>query len=241
MINESIPTHVAIIMDGNGRWATKRGKKRSEGHLAGSMILKRLAIHAAKRGIKILSVFAFSTENFKRSEEEVTYLMDLLIKYFKKEIKTFQKYNIRVKISGRKDRLREDVLKAIDNVEDKTSKNTGGILNICLNYGGQEEIIDASKKIALDYEKGKLDLNSISKESFYKYLYNDLEPIDLLIRTSGELRVSNFMLYQMAYSEFYFTDTYFPDFDEKELDLAINEYNKRTRRFGGVDYETKNN
>ena len=119
MINESIPTHVAIIMDGNGRWATKRGKKRSEGHLAGSKILKRLAIHAAKRGIKILSVFAFSTENFKRSEEEVTYLMDLLIKYFKKEIKTFQKYNIRVKISGRKDRLREDVLKAIDNVEDK--------------------------------------------------------------------------------------------------------------------------
>ena len=167
--------------------------------------------------------------------------MDLLIKYFKKEINTFQKYNIRVKISGRKDRLREDVLKAIDNVEDKTSKNTGGILNICLNYGGQEEIIDASKKIALDYEKGKLDLNSISKESFYKYLYNDLEPIDLLIRTSGELRVSNFMLYQMAYSEFYFTDTYFPDFDEKELDLAIDEYNKRTRRFGGVDYETKNN
>ena len=150
-----------------------------------------------------------------------------VLKYFKKEIKTFQKYNIRVKISGRKDRLREDVLKAIDNVEDKTSKNTGGILNICLNYGGQEEIIDASKKIALDYEKGKLDLNSISKESFYKYLYNDLEPIDLLIRTSGELRVSNFMLYQMAYSEFYFTDTYFPDFDEKELDLAIDEYNKR--------------
>ena len=127
MINESIPTHVAIIMDGNGRWAKKHGKKRSEGHLAGSKILKRLAIHAAKRGIKILSVFAFSTENFKRSEEEVTYLMDLLIKYFKKEIKTFQKYNIRVKISGRKDRLREDVLKAIDNVEDKTSKNTGGI------------------------------------------------------------------------------------------------------------------
>ena len=139
------------------------------------------------------------------------------------------------------EKLYNDLIEAADNVEDKTSKNTGGILNICLNYGGQEEIIDASKKIALDYEKGKLDLNSISKESFYKYLYNDLEPIDLLIRTSGELRVSNFMLYQMAYSEFYFTDTYFPDFDEKELDLAIDEYNKRSRRFGGVDYETENN
>ena len=182
-------------------------------------------------------MFAFSTENFKRSEEEVTYLMDLLIKYFKKEIKTFQKYNIKVKISGRKDRLREDVLKAIDNVEDKTSKNTGGILNICLNYGGQEEIIDASKKIALDYEKGKLDLNSISKESFYKYLYNDLEPIDLLIRTSGELRVSNFMLYQMAYSEFYFTDVPWPEFHKKELELAVEAYNSRDRRFGGLKEE----
>lgn len=237
----NIPTHVAIIMDGNGRWAKMRGKKRSEGHLEGSKTLKKLALHAIKKGVKVLSVFAFSTENFKRSEEEVTYLMDLLVKYFKKEAKTFLKYNIRVKVSGRRENLREDVLKAIDDIQEETKSSTGGVLNICLNYGGQEELIDASKKIAIDYSNGKLDLDSLNKESLYKYLYNDLEPIDLLIRTSGEERVSNFMLYQMAYSEFYFTDTYFPDFNEEQFDLAINEYNKRTRRFGGIDYETENN
>lgn len=236
-----IPNHVAIIMDGNGRWATNRGLKRSEGHKEGSKTLEKVAIHAINKGVKVLSVYAFSTDNFKRTKEEVDYLMNLFILMFKTKFKVIDKENIKVIFSGRREPLSKNVLDAMDSIVKKTENNTKGILNICLNYGGQEEIIDASKKIALDYEKGKLDLNSISKESFYKYLYNDLEPIDLLIRTSGELRISNFMLYQMAYSEFYFTDTYFPDFDEKELDLAIDEYNKRTRRFGGVDYETKNN
>ncbi|MDD6879287.1 MAG: polyprenyl diphosphate synthase [bacterium] len=233
-MDSNIPAHVAIIMDGNGRWAKERGKKRSEGHLEGSKTLKKISQHILSKGVKQLSVFAFSTENFKRDKEEVDYLMNLIIKYFKKEADTFNKNNIKVVISGRKDNLRDDVIEAINYIQNYTKQNTGGILNICLNYGGSEEIIDASKKIAKLYKEDKIDLNTLNKESFYKYLYNNLKPIDLMIRTSGELRVSNFMLYQMAYSEFYFTDKYFPDFDEGEFDKAIDEYLKRTRRFGGV-------
>ncbi len=241
-MNEKIvPKHVAIIMDGNGRWAKLRGKKRSEGHLEGSKNLEKLALHILKKGIKILSVFAFSTENFKRSKEEVDYLMNLLIKFFKKKVKKFNDNNIRVMISGRRENLRSDVLEAIDSIQNSTKNNNGGILNICLNYGGVEEIIDASKKIAIDYNKNNLSLDKLDKNVFQKYLYNDLEPIDFMIRTSGELRISNFMLFSLAYSELYFTDTYFPDFDEKEFDVALSEYQKRNRRFGGIENETKNN
>ena len=241
MNEEIVPKHVAIIMDGNGRWAKLRGKKRSEGHLEGSKNLEKLALHILKKGIKILSVFAFSTENFKRSKEEVDYLMNLLIKFFKKKAKKFNDNNIRVIISGRRENLRSDVLEAIDSIQKSTKNNNGGILNICLNYGGVEEIIDASKKIAIDYSKNNLSLDKLDKNVFQKYLYNDLEPIDFMIRTSGELRISNFMLFSLAYSELYFTDTYFPDFDEKEFDVALSEYQKRNRRFGGIENETKNN
>ena len=231
---ENIPNHVAIIMDGNGRWATQRGKRRSEGHLEGSKTLERTAAYILKKGVKELSVFAFSTENFKRSEEEVTYLMNLIIRLFKKKAEKFNKDNIKVVVSGRKTKLRKDVVEAIEYIEDYTKQNTGGILNICFNYGGQEEIIDAAKKIAREYKEKNIDLDKIEKEEFYKYLYNDLSPIDLLIRTSGEQRISNFMLYEAAYSEFYFTDTYFPDFNEEEFDKALDAYNSRNRRFGGV-------
>ena len=241
MNEEIVPKHVAIIMDGNGRWAKLRGKKRSEGHLEGSKNLEKLALHILKKGIKILSVFAFSTENFKRSKEEVDYLMNLLIKFFKKKAKKFNDNNIRVMISGRRENLRSDVLEAIDSIQNSTKNNNGGILNICLNYGGVEEIIDASKKIAIDYNKNNLSLDKLDKNIFQKYLYNDLEPIDFMIRTSGELRISNFMLFSLAYSELYFTDTYFPDFDEKEFDVALSEFQKRNRRFGGIENETKNN
>ena len=233
-MNNEVPKHVAIIMDGNGRWAKERGKIRSEGHLEGSKTLKKLALYILKKGIKELSVFAFSTENFKRSKEETNYLMDLIIKSFKKETATFNKNNIKVVISGRKINLRDDVLEAIEYIQKYTENNTGGILNICFNYGGQEEIIDASKKIALLYKKDKIDLDKLDKKEFAKYLYNDLEPVDFLIRTSGEERISNFMLYSLAYSEFYFTDKYFPDFKEKEFDIALEEYYKRSRRFGGL-------
>jgi undecaprenyl diphosphate synthase len=221
-------------MDGNGRWATKRALKRSEGHLAGSKTLKNLGLYAFKRGIKVLSVYAFSTDNFKRDKEEVNYLMDLIIYNFLNEYKIFEENNIKVVISGRKEPLRKDVIEAMNNIIERTKNNTGGILNICLNYGSEEEIVDASIEIAKKYKNGKLKLEDINKENFMKYMYNDLPPIDLLIRTSGEFRLSNFMLYQSSYAEFYFTRVLFPDFNGRELDKAIINYNKRDRRFGGI-------
>ncbi len=227
-MNEVImPKHVAIIMDGNGRWATERGLKRSAGHAQGNKTLRKLSEYILNKGIDVLSVFAFSTENFKRSEEEVEFLMDLFVKKFKSEKNYFNKKNIKVVFSGRKEPLRKDVLDAMEELTISTSNNTGGIFNICLNYGGQAEIIDAAKKIALD-------INNFKEEDFSKYLYNDLPPIDLLIRTSGEERISNFMLFQAAYAEFYFPKTYFPDFDEKEFDKALEVYFKRNRRFGDI-------
>ena len=225
-----IPNHVAIILDGNRRWARERGKSPSMGHLQGSKTLEQTGMYIFSTGVKVLSVFAFSTENFKRSEEEVTYLMDLLVKGFKNTYEKFVKNGIKVVVSGRRENLREDVVKTIQEIEERTKAGKNGILNICLNYGGQAEIEDACRKIALDYKEGKIDLENININS---YLYTDLPPIDLMIRTSGEERISNFMLYQLAYSELYFTDVYFPDFTEKEYDLAVLEYNKRKRRFGG--------
>ncbi|MBQ7105732.1 MAG: di-trans,poly-cis-decaprenylcistransferase [Bacilli bacterium] len=230
MNDRKIPNHVAIIMDGNRRWATEKGKSPSMGHLQGSKTLEKTGMYIFSTGVKYLSVFAFSTENFKRSEEEVTYLMDLLIKGFKSTCEKFVKNGIKVVISGRKTNLREDILKAVEDIEEKTKDGTVGTLNICFNYGGQAEIEDACRKVATLYKDGKIDLDNFD---FNNYLYHDLPPIDLMIRTSGENRISNFMLYQLAYSELYFTNTYFPDFTEKEYDLAIDEYNKRKRRFGG--------
>lgn len=234
MENLKIPNHLAIIMDGNGRWAKQRGKKRSMGHLEGSKTLEDLAVYAVRRGIKVLSVYAFSTDNFKRSEDEVSYLMNLFTTLFKTKLKKIQNEGIKVVFSGRKHPLSDEVLDAMDKIVEKTKNNKNGILNICINYGGQEEIVDATKKIAKDIKNGKLKEEDLNKEIFNKYLYQDLPPIDLLIRTSGEYRVSNFMLYQMSYSEFYFTDTLFPDFKESELDKAIESYNHRDRRFGNA-------
>ena len=235
----NVPKHVAIIMDGNGRWATNHGKKRSEGHLEGSKTLEKLALHAIDMGVEILSVYAFSTDNFKRDFEEVNYLMNLIVKYFNTKFEKINKKGIKVVVSGRKSNLRTDVLKAIEDIEEKTKNNTKGILNICFNYGGQEEIIDGAIKLAKDINNG-LDITNFKREDFYKYLYHDLPPIDLLIRTGGEQRVSNFMLYQMSYSEFYFTNTYFPDFDKSEFNKALFMYENRDRRFGGiVDKESK--
>lgn len=232
MNDNIIPKHVSIIMDGNGRWATKRGLKRSEGHLEGSKTLEKIALYAIKKGVKVLSVYAFSTDNFKRSEEEVNYLMNLFILMFTKKMKKIKKNNIKVIFSGRREGLRSDVLEAMDKITNDTSNNENGILNICINYGGQEEIVDGIKRIVKDVNNNKISIDDIDKAFFSKYLYQDLPPIDLLIRTSGEYRVSNYMIYQMAYSEFYFTDVLFPDFDEKEFDKAIDSFNHRDRRFG---------
>ncbi len=230
----TIPNHVAIIMDGNGRWATERGKKRSEGHKEGAKALERLALHAEKLGVKVLSVYAFSTDNFKRSQEEVDYLMNLIIYYLNNKLQTVVDRGIKIVFSGRKIGLRDDVIKAIDTITDKTKDNDKCILNICLNYGAQEEIVDASLKIADDINNGKLKKEDLSRDNFYKYLYQELPPIDLLIRTGKEHRLSNFMLYQAFYAEIYFVDTYFPDFLENNLEEAISYYQNRDRRFGNV-------
>ncbi|HIU22620.1 MAG TPA: di-trans,poly-cis-decaprenylcistransferase [Candidatus Fimihabitans intestinipullorum] len=230
MDREIIPNHVAIIMDGNGRWAKKRNLPRSLGHKAGSENLKKLGLHIFKRGVRVLSVYAFSTENFKRSPEEIDYLMNLFVKNFKKELKVFAENNIRVVFSGRKEPLRSDVLEAMDEVVEATKENTGGIFNICLNYGSQYEIVDAVKRIVSE----KKDVSELTPKEFEKYLYQELPPVDFLIRTSGEYRLSNFMMYQLAYAEFYFTDCLFPDFNDEKFDEALQDFQNRDRRFGGV-------
>lgn len=232
MENLKIPYHVGIILDGNGRWATERGLKRSEGHKAGFETLKILSKHVFTRGVKVLSVFAFSTENFNRTKDEVDYLMNLFLKGFKSSIKEFNKNNIKVVFSGRKEPLSDKVYESMKSLEKETLNNTGGILNICLNYGGQTEIVDTTKKLINDVLDGKLKTEDITPEIFMKNLYNDLPPMDFLIRTSGEIRVSNFMLFSLAYAEMYFPLTYFPDFKEDEFEKALEEYTKRDRRFG---------
>lgn len=233
-MNEVVPNHVAIIMDGNGRWAEKRGMKRTKGHQMGAKALKRISEYVYDKKIRVLSVFAFSTENWKRDKEEVDYLMDLFLKSFKDNFDTVKQKGVKVVFSGIKDRLSDKVIKAMEKMSEETKHNKNGIFNICLNYGGQDEIINATKKISKDVKDGVINCDDITPGLFNKYLFNDLPPIDLLIRTSGEYRISNFMLWQMAYAELYFTDTLWPGFDEKEMDKALLAYNKRDRRFGGV-------
>ncbi len=226
--DHKIPKHVAIIMDGNGRWASVRGLTRSMGHQEGYKNLKRIAKYILNKGVNILTVYAFSTENFKRSNEEVDFLMNLFIKGFKKDSKYFNKENIKVIFSGRKAPLRDDVLKAMYDLEELTKNNSKGILNICLNYGGRAEIVDAVNKIIAN------GLKNITEEKFNSYLYHNLPDVDLLIRTSGELRISNFLLWQISYAEMSFPKCYFPDFNENEFDKCLIEYNNRDRRFGNA-------
>ena len=223
-----IPTHVAIILDGNGRWAKEKNKKRTEGHKAGYENLKKISKYILNKGTKYLSVFAFSTENFNRPQEEVDYLMNLFIQGFKNDFYYFNKENIKVVFSGRKNNLNKAVLGAMQKMTEKTKNNTKGILNICLNYGGRAEIIDAANKIV------KEGIKEVNEEIFTKYLYQNMPDVDLLIRTSGELRISNFMLWQLSYAEMYFPTCNFPDFNEQEYDKALIEYTKRDRRFGGL-------
>ncbi len=233
-MKNDVPAHVAIIMDGNGRWATRQGKKRTDGHFAGYKRLKKTALYILDKGVKYLSVFAFSTENFGRSTEEVNYLMNLFVKAFKSDKKFFVKNNIKVVFSGRSNPLSKEVLSVMDKIENDTKECTGGVFNVCLNYGGQAEIVDTTKKIAELYKEGKINLDDIDTNTYYHYLYNDLPPVDLMIRTSGEVRVSNFMLYSISYAELYFTSTCFPDFDEKEFDKALEDYQNRNITKGKI-------
>lgn len=231
----NIPKHVAIIMDGNGRWATKRNLSRSIGHLEGSKTLKKIVEYAFSNGIEILSVFAFSTENFKRSKEEVNYLMNLFVKMFKDYFDELNEKGIKIVFSKKESGLPDKLENIIKDVTEKTKDNKNGIFNVCINYGGQDEIVDVVKKISKKVLDGNINIDDINKNIIEENLYQKLPPIDLLIRTSGEYRISNYMLWQMAYSEMYFTNTYFPDFDEFDLKKAIEEYNKRDRRFGNIE------
>lgn len=223
-MNNNLPNHVAIILDGNGRWAKKRLMPRTFGHKAGSDNLIELAKYCNRIGLKNLTVFAFSTENWKRPSDEVKYLMSLLKDIFKRIFNKMDE-DIKIKVIGEKENISEDILEIIHSVEEKTKNNQGLNLNIAFNYGSRDEIIHAVKEIVDNKEE-------INKENLSKHLYVD--DVDLLIRTSGEQRISNFLLWQISYSELYFTDVYFPDFNAKEFDKAIEAYNRRNRRFGGI-------
>jgi len=227
-----IPVHVGIILDGNGRWAKEKGMIRTEGHKEGAKNLKVLGKYILAKGIKVVSIYAFSSENFKRSKDEVNFLMNLFTTKFSEELNSFHEENIKVIFSGRREQLSKKLLEVMDKLADKTKDNTGGILNICLNYSARNEIIDMVKKIKND----SIDNSIIDEKLISKYMYNDLPDIDFLIRTSNEHRLSNFMLWQLSYAEIYFCKTYFPDFNSDEFDKAILEYTKRDRRFGGIDY-----
>lgn len=229
------PNHLGIIMDGNGRWAKKRGINRSLGHKAGAdNLIKLLNYIYNNTSIKVVSLYAFSTENFKRDKNEVDYLMKLFVTLFNSKLESIKKNNVKVVFSGRRENLPKSVLEAMDKTTDDTKNNTRGILNICLNYGGDYEIVDMAKKVAKQVLEGTLNIDDITKEFVSKNLYQDLPPLDFIIRTSGEMRISNFMIYQSSYAEYDFPDTYFPDFDSKCLEESLDNYRKRDRRFGNA-------
>ena len=228
-----IPTHIGMIVDGNGRWAQQRGLSRSVGHREGFTRLKNICIYAQEIGVKYLSLYVFSTENFKRAKPEVDFLMNLFVSMFHTEFQEVMDRGAKIVFSGRREPLPKEVLEAMDEMAEKSKNNTGTVLNFCINYGGQTEILDMTKKIAQEVLEGKLTIDDITLDTLHNHLYQDLPPLDFVIRTSGELRLSNFMLYQASYAEFYFPKIYFPDFTEHDFDAAIVEFNKRNRRFGG--------
>lgn len=228
-----IPTHIGMIVDGNGRWAQQRGLSRSVGHREGFTRLKNICIYAQEIGVKYLSLYVFSTENFKRAKPEVDFLMNLFVSMFHTEFQEIMDRGAKIVFSGRREPLPKEVLEAMDEMAEKSKNNTGTVLNFCINYGGQTEILDMTKKIAQEVLEGKLTIDDITLDTLHDHLYQDLPPLDFVIQTSGELRLSNFMLYQASYAEFYFPKIYFPDFTEHDFDAAIVEFNKRNRRFGG--------
>lgn len=232
---ENLPKHIAIIMDGNGRWAKKRFLPRNFGHQEGMERVIEIVEVSADLGIKHLSLYAFSTENWKRPAEEVQGLMKILVQYIRRELDKLHKNNIKLQIMGDIEKLPELAKKEVIKAIEKTSNNTGMILNIGLNYGARDEIVLGIKKILKDIEMGKMSIDDLDRIKLSDYLYTKGQPDpDLLIRPSGELRLSNFMLYQIAYTEFWFSDILWPDFTEKHLLLSIIDYQKRNRRFGGI-------
>lgn len=233
-----IPSHVAVILDGNGRWAKKRLMPRTYGHKVGSKVVEDMLNIVDKFGVKYFTVYAFSTENWKRSQEEVGTLMGILRTYLKDCVKKSMKNNVRCRVIGRKEELSADIVESIEHLEDVTKDNTGLNFTIAINYGGRDEITRAVRKIAQKVAEGSVLPEEITEEMIQANLDTaQLPDPDLLIRTSGEQRLSNYLPWQLAYTEFYFTDVYWPDFNQEELIRAFEKYNKRERRFGGVKEE----
>jgi undecaprenyl diphosphate synthase len=230
-----IPSSIAIIMDGNGRWAREKGLPRQVGHQEGVKAMKRVTRKAGELGVSSLTVYAFSTENWKRPGKEVNFLMNLFQKTLIKQARELFENNVKVKIIGRRDNLSSGLLKTINEIEEMTATNTGLELKIAFNYGGRAEILDMSRKIIRDAQKG-LNPDTLTEEEIAQYLYDpDYPDIELLIRTGGDKRVSNFLLWQIAYAELYFIDKYWPDFTGEDLVDAIKVFNERERRFGGIE------
>lgn len=230
-----LPQHVAIIMDGNGRWAKNRGLPRQLGHKKGSETLIKTVKYANDLGIKFLTVFAFSTENWNRPKKEVDYLMDLALQLFKSNQKKLKDKNIKINVIGDLKRLPQKLQDKINECMLISKQRDGLVFTIALSYGSREELVSATKRIALDLVNNKIDINDINEELFGSYLYtHNLPDVDLLIRTSGEKRISNFLLWQISYSELYFIDLHWPDFSKEEFEKAVDFFSKKERRFGGL-------
>ena len=231
----NLPNHIAIIMDGNGRWATKRSLPRQLGHQEGMKRVVEIVECAKEIGIKHLTLYAFSTENWKRPKIEVDALMNLLILFIRNELDKIHRNDVKIKVLGDIRKLPNLVQKEVNRAIDKTIDNKSMVLNIALNYGGRQELVKATKAILIDVKKGIIDIDAINEDTISSYLYTKDQPDpDLIIRPSGELRLSNFLIYQSAYSEFYFSDILWPDFKKKDLYRAIIDFQSRNRRFGGV-------
>ena len=231
----NVPAHIAIIMDGNGRWAKEKGMIRLKGHQAGMESLREIVCACSDKGVKVLTVYAFSTENWKRPIEEVSGIFALLVRYVAKELKELNANNVQIRMLGDIDPLPADAKKAAQQAVDSTKDNTGLVFCIAINYGGRAEIVRAAKALAKQAAEGQLEPENIDEAMFASQLYTaDLPDPDLIIRTGGEMRLSNFLTWQSAYSELYVTDTYWPDFTPEKLQEAIDAFNGRDRRYGGI-------
>lgn len=234
-VPRKIPVNLGIIMDGNGRWAKKRGLPRTAGHVTGAQVFRNITKYCEKCGVRYLTVYAFSTENWRRPQDEVESIMNLLRQYLKESLADFQQENIVVRFIGNRDELAQDIRDLIVEAEESTAHKTGMTLNIALNYGGQQEIAAAARALATRVANGELQPSDVDEKTLEQALYTeDQPPVDLILRPSGEYRLSNFLIWQSAYAEFVFMDVLWPDFKEEDLDRAFEEYARRDRRFGGV-------
>ncbi|WP_449024892.1 isoprenyl transferase [Peptostreptococcus stomatis] len=232
---DKVPAHIAIIMDGNGRWAKSRFMPRTYGHKVGVETIRKVVKECSRLGVKYLTLYAFSTENWKRPKDEVSALMGLLVKYLRNELEELHKNNVKILTIGDISKLPQACIEELDHAKEKTKDNRGLVMSLALNYGGRNDLVNAVKKISQEVVDGKISVDDIGDDLISSHLSTKESPDpDLVVRTSGEQRLSNFLLWELAYSEFYFTDIHWPDFDEKELQKAIFAYQSRDRRFGGI-------